>query len=141
MLADVLMHAENRSIDQICARMSLSVWAQSPSETLLYEVHCPKLLKISNRLSNVIRQSTWSTDSDAHGSCLLIDLILQQEIDVWSAGEHVNCVAGGGDLSWVLRSCDKKLDDETISSAFHLENFIHPRSDPFQMLAISYNPD
>lgn len=111
-----------------------------PSEALLNEVHHFDILHRANSLSDVIREPTWSTDCHAHGARLLLDLILQQDIDLRSAGEHLDGRAGRYDVSCVVWSRDKKLDSQDLSPPRHLQYEIHPFSHPFKVLGFADDP-
>lgn len=60
-----------------------------PSEALFDEIHHPIFLYISHCVSDVVCKAAWSADCYTHRPDLLLNLILHDEVDVWSTGEHL----------------------------------------------------
>lgn len=113
----------------------------SPSEALFDKVHDAKLLHIAHGLAHIVSQAPGPAHSDAHGADLLALFLAQQQAAVGATGKHLHRLAGAAHLERVARPRDEELDGEYVASVRYLQDFVHPWSDPLEVLEVTDGPD
>ena len=113
----------------------------SPSKTLLYKIHHPKLLHAPHSATDIISKATRTTDSNAHGALLFLDLVLQEEFNIRATGFHIDGSRDALDLAGVFGARDEEFDAEDVATFGHCEDDVHPGGDPFQLFRVAEDPD
>lgn len=92
------------------------------------------MLSGSTCTSYIITESTTTTDCDTHSANLAFHLNVDEGLDVWSTGEHLDGCRRAVNLLRRSGTADEEHDTEDITSLIHSEDGSHPRADPLEML-------